>query len=94
MSLGVIEPHNHSLLVILAVAALAPLMGDIVLEAFAAVMIVGLAARGDDAQIFRHKLDAIGFGFLIPVFFQMGPYRRAGAESQGGTNGGMIAREV
>jgi Kef-type K+ transport system membrane component KefB len=32
---------------------------------------VGLASRGEGGAILRHKLDAIGFGFLIPIFFVM-----------------------
>jgi len=30
---------------------------------------VGLAARTPGADLFRQKLDALGFGFLIPIFF-------------------------
>jgi len=42
---------------------------DIVLGAFAAGFIVGLVARGEDAHDFHVKLDAVGYGFLIPIFF-------------------------
>jgi Kef-type K+ transport system membrane component KefB len=42
---------------------------DIVLGAFAAGFIVGLVARGEDARAFHVKLDAVGYGFLIPIFF-------------------------
>lgn len=42
---------------------------DLLLGAFAAGSLVGLVARGPEAEPFRHKLDALGFGFLIPIFF-------------------------
>src|SRR5262249_23760910 len=32
-------------------------------------MILGLTFREDDAHVLREKLEAIGFGFFIPVFF-------------------------
>ena len=32
-------------------------------------MIIGLATRDADVHVLYHKLDAIGFGFLVPVFF-------------------------
>jgi Kef-type K+ transport system membrane component KefB len=43
---------------------------DLVLGAFAAGMVVRLATgTGEATHELEHKLDAIGFGFLIPVFF-------------------------
>jgi len=42
---------------------------DLLLGAFAAGSLVGLVARSPEAEPFRHKLDALGFGFLIPIFF-------------------------
>jgi Kef-type K+ transport system membrane component KefB len=42
---------------------------DMVLGAFASGMVVGLATRGEKGEPLRRKLDAIGFGFLIPMFF-------------------------
>ena len=42
---------------------------DVILGAFAAGIIVGIVIRGTDAHEFAGKLDAVGFGFLIPVFF-------------------------
>jgi Kef-type K+ transport system membrane component KefB len=42
---------------------------DLLLGAFAAGSLVGLVSRGPGAEPFRQKLDAIGFGFLIPIFF-------------------------
>lgn len=37
--------------------------------AFAAGIVVGLAIKGKEGELLRHKLDAIGYGFLIPIFF-------------------------
>lgn len=42
---------------------------NVVIGAFAAGMVVGLAAKGEQGELLRHKLDAIGYGFLIPIFF-------------------------
>jgi Kef-type K+ transport system membrane component KefB len=42
---------------------------DIVLGAFTAGFIVGLVAHGEEAHVFHVKLDAVGYGFLIPIFF-------------------------
>ena len=55
---------------IVALAVLASQFGlDVILGAFAAGIIVGIVTRGTDAHEFAGKLDAVGFGFLIPVFF-------------------------
>lgn len=37
--------------------------------AFAAGMVVGLARRDPDAETFRHKVEAVCFGWLSPFFF-------------------------
>ncbi|HSI80004.1 MAG TPA: cation:proton antiporter [Solirubrobacterales bacterium] len=59
-----------ALLVIVALVVLAADLGlDIVLGAFTAGIVVGLVTRGTDSRAFEAKLDAIGFGFLIPIFF-------------------------
>ena len=42
---------------------------DVALGAFAAGMITGLVARGEQAEAFHVKLEGIGYGFLIPIFF-------------------------
>lgn len=42
---------------------------NVVIGAFAAGMVVSLASKGDGGVILRQKLDAIGYGFLIPIFF-------------------------
>jgi len=42
---------------------------DVILGAFAAGIIVGIVIRDTDSREFEAKLDAVGFGFLIPIFF-------------------------
>ena len=42
---------------------------DFVLGAFAAGLIVGLAVDTPEGAIVRMRLEGIGFGFLIPVYF-------------------------
>lgn len=60
-------------LAVLLTAALVVAAGELGLElligAFAAGMIVGVVTRGEEAEPFHHKLDGLGFGFLIPIFF-------------------------
>ena len=49
---------------------LADTMGiDLAFGALAAGMVTALATRGLDTSVLRIKLDAIGFGFLTPIFF-------------------------
>lgn len=50
--------------------ALADIFGlNIVIGAFAAGIVTGLAIKGEGGELLRQKLDAIGYGFLIPIFF-------------------------
>jgi Kef-type K+ transport system membrane component KefB len=42
---------------------------DVILGAFAAGMIMALVIGDRDAEIFDSKMEAVGFGFLIPFFF-------------------------
>jgi Kef-type K+ transport system membrane component KefB len=42
---------------------------DVLLGAFAAGVVVRLFIRGEDSEEITSKLEAIGFGFLIPIFF-------------------------
>jgi Kef-type K+ transport system membrane component KefB len=42
---------------------------DVVLGAFTAGLIAGLVSRGEAAHAFHVKLEGIGYGFLIPIFF-------------------------
>jgi Kef-type K+ transport system membrane component KefB len=57
------------LLQVLLVTLAATFGLNIVLGAFVAGMVVGLAIKGNEGELLRHKLDAIGYGFLIPIFF-------------------------
>ena len=64
-----------TLLVLTALAVLASEFGlDVILGAFTAGIIVGFVTRGEggdgpDSREFAAKLDAVGYGFLIPIFF-------------------------
>jgi Kef-type K+ transport system membrane component KefB len=63
-------PVRVSVLFILVLVYLADELGlDVLLGAFAAGIVVRLLVRGEDSEIVRGKLEAIGFGFLIPIFF-------------------------
>ncbi len=44
---------------------------EIILGAFLAGVIVSLLSDGDGGTLLREKLDAIGYGFFIPIFFVM-----------------------
>lgn len=57
------------LLQILFVALAAKFGLNIVMGAFTAGIVVSLAIKGTGGELLRHKLDAIGYGFLIPIFF-------------------------
>jgi Kef-type K+ transport system membrane component KefB len=57
------------LLVVLLVYLAYELSLDVLLGAFAAGMVVRLFITGEDYAVVTSKLEAIGFGFLIPVFF-------------------------
>ena len=57
------------LLVILLVYLALKLSLDVLLGAFAAGVVVRLFIKGEDSEPITSKLEAIGFGFLIPVFF-------------------------
>ena len=51
--------------------ALSEMLGtEVILGAFLAGAVVALLRTSDDAQL-GHKLEAIGFGFFIPIFFIM-----------------------
>ncbi len=63
-------PVRLAMLLLGGMVVLADELGvNLLLGAFAAGALVGLVSRGPDAEPFRHKLDALGFGFLIPIFF-------------------------
>jgi Kef-type K+ transport system membrane component KefB/Trk K+ transport system NAD-binding subunit len=55
--------------IMLAFVALAETLGsEIILGAFLAGAIIGLLRTADDAEL-SHQLEAIGYGFFIPIFF-------------------------
>lgn len=60
-----------SVTLLVAVVVLAESSGlESILGAFLAGLVVGLVDRDSSSHpIFRAKLDAIGYGFLVPVFF-------------------------
>jgi Kef-type K+ transport system membrane component KefB len=63
-------PVCISVLLVACFAVFAEVIGlEAVLGAFAAGMVVGLASRGAAGQVFREKMEALAFGFLIPFFF-------------------------
>ena len=63
-------PVRLSLLLIVLLVLLADKLGlDVLLGVFAAGIVVKRFASGEGADLVRAKLEAIGFGFLIPIFF-------------------------
>jgi Kef-type K+ transport system membrane component KefB len=63
-------PVRVSVLFVLLLVYLAYELGlDVLLGAFAAGIVVRLFTAGDDSEAIQSKLQAIGFGFLIPIFF-------------------------
>jgi Kef-type K+ transport system membrane component KefB len=63
-------PVRIAILVLMLLVTLANKFGlDMILGAFGSGMVVGLATKGEQGRSLHHKLDAIGFGFLIPMFF-------------------------
>ena len=77
--IALMRKHLHStaqlpvrisvLLVVLLVYLADKLSLDVLLGAFAAGVVVRLFIQGEDSQPITSKLEAIGFGFLIPIFF-------------------------
>ncbi|MDD2660684.1 MAG: cation:proton antiporter [Methylococcales bacterium] len=57
------------LLQVLLVTLAAKFGLNIVMGAFTAGMVVRLAIKGNKGELLLQKLDAIGYGFLIPIFF-------------------------
>ncbi len=63
-------PVRVSVLLIVSLVFLALRLGlDVLLGAVAAGIVVRLFVQGEDRTIVRGKLEAIGFGFLVPIFF-------------------------
>jgi len=64
-------PVRGSLALMLIFVALSEQLGtEVILGAFLAGVLLSLLLRGSGAEL-RHKLEALGFGFFIPVFFIM-----------------------
>ena len=63
-------PVRICILLMVGLVALAHEFGlDLILGAFAAGMVVRLASQGEKGEVLREKLEAIGYGFLVPLFF-------------------------
>jgi Kef-type K+ transport system membrane component KefB len=63
-------PVRLTVLLLFALVILASDLGlDVILGAFAAGMIMNLILGDREMPVFESKLDAVGFGFLIPFFF-------------------------
>ncbi|MGC8510813.1 MAG: cation:proton antiporter, partial [Acidimicrobiales bacterium] len=63
-------PVRLSLLLVLALTYFAQSLGlDILMGSFAAGVVVQVITAGEDRTAVTSKLDAIGYGFLVPIFF-------------------------
>lgn len=63
-------PMRLALLLLVALVFLAREFGlDLILGAFAAGVVVGIASQGEEAEPLKVKLEGMGFGFFIPIFF-------------------------
>jgi Kef-type K+ transport system membrane component KefB len=63
-------PVRLTVLLVFALVVVAADLGlDVILGAFAAGLIVRVVLHGQELERFESKLDAVGFGFLIPFFF-------------------------
>lgn len=63
-------PVRISVLAVIVLVWVASELGlDVLLGAFTAGVVVRLFTAGHDAPVVQSKLEAIGFGFVIPVFF-------------------------
>lgn len=63
-------PVRVAMLLVIVLLWIANDLGlDVLLGAFAAGIVVRLGNTDESEQVVRIKLEAIGFGFLIPIFF-------------------------
>lgn len=63
-------PVRVSVLVLGSLVVVARQFGlDAILGALAAGVLVSLASPGEHGEALRHKLEGIGFGFFVPIFF-------------------------
>ena len=59
-----------TVLLVFGLVLLAGKLGlDVLIGGFVAGMIVRLALKGHELQVFESKLTAVGFGFFVPFFF-------------------------
>jgi Kef-type K+ transport system membrane component KefB len=64
------HPTRATRLVRVSVVAVAHFFGlDAILGAIAAGGLVSLTPEGEKDEMLRQKLEAIGFGLFIPIFF-------------------------
>jgi len=69
-------PVLLTLVILFAFAVLSQKIGlESVLGAFSAGMILRFAVAGEQGKLFREKIDAICFGFLVPFFFVLSGMR-------------------
>jgi Kef-type K+ transport system membrane component KefB len=84
-------PVRGVILLLGALVVIAENLGiDFALGAIAAGMLVKLATRGAQVDLLHHKLDAIGFGFLVPVFFISSGMKLDVASVFGSTHGQLL----
>lgn len=63
-------PVRLTVLLLFSLVIIAGDLGmDVILGAFAAGMIMGMIVGDRETRLFESKLEAVGFGFLIPFFF-------------------------
>jgi Kef-type K+ transport system membrane component KefB len=63
-------PVRLAILVLASLVILARDLGlDSILGALAAGVLVSLASPGKHGEALRHKLEGIGYGFFVPIFF-------------------------
>jgi Kef-type K+ transport system membrane component KefB len=63
-------PVRVAVLVLAGLVILASRFGlDSIMGALAAGVVVALSAPGEHGEELRHKLEGIGFGFFVPIFF-------------------------
>ena len=85
-------PIRLGVLLLVGLAVLAETFAvDLALGALAAGLIIGIATRNADVHVLRIKLDAIGFGFLVPVFFIVSGMRLDIATLARGSGGLLLA---
>ena len=63
-------PVRVAVLILAGLVIMARDLGlDAILGALAAGVVVSLASSGEAGETLRHKIEGIGFGFFVPIFF-------------------------